>query len=498
MIRTLSRTALSSLVAFIPASLIAQPVNDSCSAVAPVVILSGSQHLFTGDNTGGTAAGDAVPGSSMDDGFPRVWHAFILQDCGNVTIDYCGNTPSMGAVSSALITTCPADDPVVLFTSQNGTFCGDGNPTFTFDGLAAGTYWLPVFSVFNPIGPYQVQVSVASCTGGPGNDECGGAYNVPVVAPVDCPGAAVLGSNATGSASAPAPSCIGAASYADVWYRFDPGADTVVVVHAEVGTATAIGIEVFGSCGGAPIHCAIGALIDDTVVVVANTEHRVRVFTDTDNEVAGSFGICINTLPPPIVCDGDTVLTENLEQTVNTCQDGVADPLRFITTGTSTEGYSYFLCDTAGIVLAALNGDSLNADTLALGSYHVYGFSFNGTVNTPFVGAHIDSLGASGACAEASTGYVLLGVEICSRLGDAAAATPLLAPNPCPGWFVVKAPGVRTVRVADASGRSVLERGFPDADAAWIDLPHSLGNGCYAVTVLARGGSWTQQLVLLR
>jgi hypothetical protein len=85
---------------------------DSCANVLPGGDPSpGTSQLFTGDNTGGTFPGDAVAGSSMASGsFPLVWHSFMLQDCGNVVIDYCGNTPLQSVVSAALITTCPADD----------------------------------------------------------------------------------------------------------------------------------------------------------------------------------------------------------------------------------------------------------------------------------------------------------------------------------------------------------------------------------------------------
>ena len=481
--------------------LFAQPVNDSCSNVVPVVILTGASHLFTGDNTGGTFPGDAVPGSSWASGsFPLVWHSFILQDCGNVTVDYCGNTPMQSVVSSALSTTCPADDPVILADAQNSTVCGDGNATLTYLFLPAGQYYIPIYCVFSPIGPYLVQVTVLPCSGGPANDECTGAYPLQVNSPLDCPGSASFGNTSLGTQSTPAPSCLAGLPYADVWYHFNSAADTLVEVHAEAITASEIGIEVIDSCGGTSILCAIGMVINDTLHVAAATDHWIRVFTQTDTEVPGTFGICLNRLAPPVLCDGGQVTTSDGFSTIAICKEGVADPMAFNNTSTSTESYAYFLCDTAGIVLAALNGDSLNPDTLALGSYQIYGFSNNGGVELPFIGEPIDSLTAVGACGELSADSVALSVEICS--GVAGAVLPVLRvhPNPNDGHFMIDlgaGNAERIVQLLDLSGRAVFATTL-EQDRSMINLPDDVANGTYLLLLARKEGPHTARVVVQR
>jgi hypothetical protein len=479
----------------------AQPVNDSCANVTPVLILSGSSYLFTGDNTGGTFPGDAVPGSSMAAGsFPLVWHAFELQDCGDVVIDYCGNTPLQSVVSQALITTCPADDPVILADVQSTSQCGDGNTTLTYLGLPAGQYYIPIYCVFSPIGPYQVKVTVLPCSGGPPNDECAGAYPLSVFAPADCPGSASFGNTALGSQTSPPPACLPGLSYSDLWYHFNSGPDTLIDVHAEVVTASQIGIEVLDACGGLSIDCDTGSVVEDTVHLTAFTEYWIRVFTQTDSEVPGTFGICLSTVSAAVDCDGGTVSTAG-DSLVTICKEGIADPLGFTTTSSSSQGYSYFLCDTAGIVLAALNGDSLDADTLALGTYFIYGYSFNGSIELPFLDEPIDSIMATGACGEMSINPVELNVAICSGLSPSPAAALRLFPNPNDGSFTMalSRSGRFTLRLLDLSGRQVLASSLMlENGRGRVQLPTTVAEGSYVLELDGEGGSHIALLVVQR
>lgn len=478
----------------------AQPVNDDCASIIPVVIPTGTQVLFNGDNTGGTATGDAVPGSSIDDGFARVWHAFTLQDCGDVVIDYCGNAPIQSAVSSALMTGCPADDPVILAGAQSTTACGDGNQTLTYPGLPAGTYYLPVFAVFSPMGPYQVNVTAAPCTGTPANDECATALALIVNTPGDCPASALADYNAPATASSPAPACLGTASYQDVWYRFNPGADTIVSIHLEAITASEVGLEVFDGCGGPSLHCTIGTTLSETVAVAAFQEHMLRVFTQTDTGTSGSFGICISTPAPAVVCDGGSVTSDQGDTTIAICKDGLPDLFTFVTTSTASSSYAFFLSDPSDTVLSALNGAVLDTDTLPLGIYRVHGFSFEGTIAVPYIGSIIDSLVATGSCGAPSVDHVTLSVEICSGSMDHGSLPISLTPNPAFDRVTVRhaSDEVLLIRLLDEVGREVFRTvAAPGATSTPLQLPASLPAGHYAVHCTGTGTTQRALLIVL-
>ena len=154
----------------------APPANDLCGNVVAVALATGGTLTFNGDNTNATFAGDAVPGSLLDQyPFPNTWHAFTTTECADVTVSYCGTDAGWINIWRVLATDCPADAVIQASTSDQTT-CPNGNWTFTFNNVAAGTYYLPVPNVgFGQSGgPYSIAVSAALCANAPpANDHCG-------------------------------------------------------------------------------------------------------------------------------------------------------------------------------------------------------------------------------------------------------------------------------------------------------------------------------------
>ena len=146
--------------------------NDDCSQVVPEALAVGASLIFTGDNTTATSANDFDPGSPFF-GSPVVWHAFTTTECADVRFSFCGQTPTWENVFGILATDCPADS-LIFFSTYNTTDCGDGNYTYFFNGLAAGTYNLPVVydPLNNSVGPYGIEVSATACVVVADNDDC--------------------------------------------------------------------------------------------------------------------------------------------------------------------------------------------------------------------------------------------------------------------------------------------------------------------------------------
>ena len=146
--------------------------SDLCVAVVPDALVNGSTLTFTGDNTNATATNDFVTGSPFA-GAPVVWHAFTTAACADVSVAYCGLSPSWNNTLGILSTDCPADSLIFLSGSDN-TSCGDGNITYYFTALAAGTYYLPVLrdAGQNAIGPYSIDVTATDCPNNQGSDFC--------------------------------------------------------------------------------------------------------------------------------------------------------------------------------------------------------------------------------------------------------------------------------------------------------------------------------------
>lgn len=152
------------------------PPNDNCSDVTPVTITTGVTETFTGNNTFST--GDCA---NLDPGTTEAWEAFTLTEKSDVTIDYCGTSPSFELVYIVLTQECPCGE-LIFAASTDWDACGDGNITMYFPGLDAGTYYLPVlashpsYPTYYYAGPYTIHVlaeawEAAYCDASGGCDE---------------------------------------------------------------------------------------------------------------------------------------------------------------------------------------------------------------------------------------------------------------------------------------------------------------------------------------
>ena len=140
------------------------PPNDLCTGAQPHELAIGATVAITGDNTGATD-NDGL-------GFPAVWESFTLDQCANVTVDLCGTNPAFTSFTSGIYANCPAT--LLIDTTSAGT-CPDGNMVNTYEGLAPGTYWIPVMmDPTDALGAYTVNVTAAACAG-PANNYCNGA-----------------------------------------------------------------------------------------------------------------------------------------------------------------------------------------------------------------------------------------------------------------------------------------------------------------------------------
>ena len=155
------------------------PPNDDCSQVIPELLVAGDTLTFTGDNTNATQANDFLPGVSPAG--PVVWHAITTVACANITVAYCGQSPAWGNAFGFLSVNCPGDSVRVGQSTFNTTACGDGNLTYIYNNVAAGTYYVPV--LLDPgndaVGPYAITVSATVCSGPTYEDFC--SQTLPVI-----------------------------------------------------------------------------------------------------------------------------------------------------------------------------------------------------------------------------------------------------------------------------------------------------------------------------
>lgn len=85
-------------------------------------------------------------------------------------LDWCGSAPTYQVYYVALFSgACDLFDGP--YSPPNSTDCGDGNPSVTYFGMAAGTYYVIIADVDGSAGTYNIVVNASACAPPPANDE---------------------------------------------------------------------------------------------------------------------------------------------------------------------------------------------------------------------------------------------------------------------------------------------------------------------------------------
>ncbi|MBK8340642.1 MAG: T9SS type A sorting domain-containing protein [Flavobacteriales bacterium] len=272
------------------------PPNDFCADVLPENLLVGTPLSFSGTTVGATELLDAASNSTLDDGVPKVWHAFTTVECTNLVISYCGslnlNALPFDEVYGFFSTGCPAD-AVQTFSGFDPS-CGDGNYEVTFGIVPAGTYYMPV-GLFGSAstGDYQITITATACPPAPTNDDCANATQLPLNLLTDCPANSLAGSTFTATQDAGDPTCETASgTYQDVWYTFNSGSNASVTLNLDPGTMPSWALVVSLGCGGSEVYCEADPLAPAVIAVDPNTDYIVRVYSNTEFGAGGDFAIC--------------------------------------------------------------------------------------------------------------------------------------------------------------------------------------------------------------
>jgi hypothetical protein len=293
--------------------------------------------------------------------------------------------------------------------------CADGNAVIRYENLAAGTYYVPVLLMPGTSeGPYTITFSSEECDLPPLNDRCSTAQSITVVHQCGN-GSFTYGNNANTAIDGP-PTCASSTTgFKDVWYQFESGDNTEVLITIDPGTMTHTGVEVRTSCNsGSQVFCAS----DDTsytVSVLPNTTYRVRVFTNRDLGLPGTFGICISSPTAPSVCDGGVLAFANGDSTLMICATALGAESIDIATS-SGESYILLVTDTTGQILSVSTTGSVDLTGLIPGEYQVWGLSYAGDLAGAGPGGPLSGITSSGSCLEFSAQPLGVMVDICQGL----------------------------------------------------------------------------------
>lgn len=474
----LTITAARSTSARVPAlaSRGGTPYNDLCQNAVVQTLPPDGSITITGDNTGAT--------DTEDFGNPVSWEAFWTDTCATVTVSYCGTDPLFELVYSILIVGCP--DFIANVQNSGTAFCDDGNVTVTYESLQAGTYYVPVLLTAGAEGPYTLTITSDVCDTPPLNDICSNA--APLVVVQDCALGTVLGNNANAVINSAPPCATTASQFQDVWYQFDSGTDTTVVITLDPGTIGDLGIEVRDACAGGSVFCAVG---DTSYIVEVDTatNYRVRVFSNNDFGFGGTFGICVTAQTG--VCDAGAVTVAGGGTAITACANGDG-PIAFTQETPGGAMLALVLTDAEDSIVSLLAGNLLDPSGLLPGEYHVWGLSFDGELMGVSAGLPLSGISGTGSCLDLSSAPVTVTIEICAGLPDPEASSWDFDVIDTPEGPVLRWSGGRQpigIEVFDARGALLLRKGFTAQPGQGSPLtpPGSLSGGLYVVRVTGPG-----------
>lgn len=308
-------------------------------------------------------------------------------------------------------------------------------------------------------------INVQDCR--PVNDDCAAASEISVSLITECAENSVNGNNTFATAEmGNAPGCDETTSfYADVWYRFNSGENTVVSVVFDPGTMTDWGVAVSDACtGGSELACEINPAVPIDVTTAPDTDYWVRVYSDMGAGSGGQFTLCVSGTAPTIVCDGANVQLGDGSTNITICQDGDPDVIDVLNSSASVQAYDYVVTDESDIIVALMAMGSLDFNALPMGGYRVWGVSHNGALQGVTPGSPASGITSDGACIDLSNGFVTVSVEICNGMSEPLDGAWDLFPNPASGTVNIRYMGVTvaaTIEVIDMGGRIVSSERTP-------------------------------------
>ena len=339
--------------------------NAQCSGALPIVC--------GGSVEGDTQEGFFLPGEHCGAAFitaPGLWYSFTgtgetmtLSTCDQATFDtkisvYSGACGTLACVAGG----------------DDAPGCEDNTSSVTFPTTNGTNYFAFVHAYQDQVGTFTLDLTcAAACAPVAANDDCSGAIVLNVSGIGLCQPSS--GNNSCAFApGTPNPPCDPYSPIVDVWYSFETGASTSILVYATALSAEGLNVALYADCGElAYVDCETGI---DAVWPLNNLEpettYYLRVWNGGGAD-AGTFAVCIET-------DLTTATEEVVQSSGILLWPNPAND-RLNISGSTAERIAVIDLQGRTVLTHANNGAALvdlNISSLAPGSYIVRSLDTNG------------------------------------------------------------------------------------------------------------------------
>ena len=275
----------------------ASPANDlvcSASAITCGATLSGTTVNATNSGTGE----NGFCGTNQSQ--PGVWYV-VAGNGQTMTASLCAT--AWDSKISVLSGTNCSTLTCVGGNDDFGPACASSSASYSWPSVNGQNYYILVHG-FSSTSAFSLNLSCVAPPAPPANDNCANAQSVTIQCPVGATAVSGTTANATEEAGIADPSC-DPGTIRDVWYTFNSGNNTSVNLSVTLGTANWLGGEIHTTCGnpapgltigGNAGNCDFNFLFPTPTSITGltpNTIYRLRLFTNVDYDIAGTFTFTI-------------------------------------------------------------------------------------------------------------------------------------------------------------------------------------------------------------
>ena len=287
----------------------APPANDECAGAFSIPVSPQGACSFTSVSTANALQSTPNPTCTSTSNNDDVWFSFNAPS-NSLTVSFNSMVAVTGTATSlgyAIYTSCGGTQ--IACTASFGS-SGAGSQTATLSPLLVQgqTYLIRVWTGgTSNSANFNLCLEANTVAAPPANDECAGAFSIPVSPQGACSFTSVSTANAL--QSTPNPTCTSTSNNDDVWYSFNATSTGLQVsfqnLVAVTGTATQVGYAVYDACNGTQLSCATFGSAGSGTQIVALTSpltigssYRFRTWTGGSAN-SGTFGLCLEAYTPP-------------------------------------------------------------------------------------------------------------------------------------------------------------------------------------------------------
>lgn len=342
------------------------PSNDDCGGAINVPVNNDNICTLTTAGTTVNATSSNAPGGCTSNPFGAspdddVWYKFIATSTAQkITVTPTASGGIDNAVLRFYYNNC---NNLNSFECINNTTGADAE-TYTAQGLTIGnTYYFSVHSYLQSYGTAGEGAFIVCITSMVGNDECTGAYTLPVNDNGTCTNT-YQGTNLNSSNSNPATGCA-SGSY-DVWYKFTANKTAYHIAVTPSATGGIINPRwnlYSGTCNNlVSLVCSSQPATAENLQP-GNT-YYLRVSSDNGNpQSMGAFSICIKSLLlENDVCSGAVnVPISNADTCITSVQGTTVGALYSVTSNATDVWYKFTATAAAHKIKVSPTADSIKS-----------------------------------------------------------------------------------------------------------------------------------------